>query len=333
MSRRLNIDKILIKRGTGAQNDAYTGMNGELTIDTDTHTLRVHDGVTAGGFKTKFDGDYNSLTNKPAIPADVSELTDTNGLLTQFSGDYADLTNTPAIPADVSDLTDTSGLLTPADLTGYATETYVDAVVGNIVIPADVSELTDTTNLLVHFSGDYADLTNKPALFSGDYADLTNKPALFSGSYNDLTDTPTASTYSDTDVATYLNGNINTHLIPDTNVAYDLGTAEKKFRDLYLSSATIHMGDQTISVSETGISFNGNALESTLDYNNLNNKPTLITSYNDLADKPVIPDYGDHASAGYVTGTNVTNMVTLTQAEYDAIGTPSATTVYIIVGD
>ena len=75
--------------------------------------------------------------------------------------------------------------------------------------------------------------------------------------------------------------------------------------------------------------------------------------------------WGDHASAGYATATSstafsnktgnisqwtndsnyvtsnttgitgadqVSNIVTLTQAEYDAIGTPSATTVYIIVG-
>ena len=33
-----------------------------------------------------------------------------------------------------------------------------------------------------------------------------------------------------------------------------------------------------------------------------------------------------------VSGTNVTDIVKLTQAEYDALGTPDASTVYIIVG-
>lgn len=37
------------------------------------------------------------------------------------------------------------------------------------------------------------------------------------------------------------------HLIPDTNEAYDLGSAEYKFRDLYLGSNTIHIGKKTIS--------------------------------------------------------------------------------------
>ncbi len=36
---------------------------------------------------------------------------------------------------------------------------------------------------------------------------------------------------------------LDTSIIPDTNDAYDLGSAEYKFRDLYLSEATIYMGD------------------------------------------------------------------------------------------
>lgn len=41
--------KLRPKRGTTAQNNAYTGALGEITIDTDKKTLVVHDGVTAGG--------------------------------------------------------------------------------------------------------------------------------------------------------------------------------------------------------------------------------------------------------------------------------------------
>lgn len=39
-----------IRRGTTAQNDNFTGLAGEVTMDTDTKTLRVHDGQTLGGF-------------------------------------------------------------------------------------------------------------------------------------------------------------------------------------------------------------------------------------------------------------------------------------------
>ena len=36
-------------RGTTAQNDAYTGSEGEITLDLDKKSIRLHDGVTAGG--------------------------------------------------------------------------------------------------------------------------------------------------------------------------------------------------------------------------------------------------------------------------------------------
>lgn len=39
------------RRGTTAENDAFTGAEGEITVDTEKHELRVHDGVTRGGFK------------------------------------------------------------------------------------------------------------------------------------------------------------------------------------------------------------------------------------------------------------------------------------------
>ena len=35
--------------GTKAENDAYVGLDGEISVDRDGHNLRVHDGVTAGG--------------------------------------------------------------------------------------------------------------------------------------------------------------------------------------------------------------------------------------------------------------------------------------------
>ena len=38
------------KRGNVTVNDTYTGANGEITVDTTNWNLRVHDGVTAGGY-------------------------------------------------------------------------------------------------------------------------------------------------------------------------------------------------------------------------------------------------------------------------------------------
>jgi len=41
---------IQLRRGTTAQHSAFTGLVGEITVDTDKDTIVVHDGVTAGGY-------------------------------------------------------------------------------------------------------------------------------------------------------------------------------------------------------------------------------------------------------------------------------------------
>jgi hypothetical protein len=53
--------------------------------------------------------------------------------------------------------------------------------------------------------------------------------------------------YSNADVTTFLNGNLDGHIIPDTNAAYDLGSAEYKIRHLYLSDNSLTMGDTLLN--------------------------------------------------------------------------------------
>lgn len=43
--------QLQFRRGTTAQNNSFTGVVGELSIDTDTENIRVHDGSQAGGFE------------------------------------------------------------------------------------------------------------------------------------------------------------------------------------------------------------------------------------------------------------------------------------------
>lgn len=41
--------QLQLRRGTTAENDVFTGAPGELTMDTDTNGIRIHDGNTVGG--------------------------------------------------------------------------------------------------------------------------------------------------------------------------------------------------------------------------------------------------------------------------------------------
>lgn len=77
------MSRFSIRRGTTAQNDGYTGYAGELTINTDTKTIRVHDGATLGGtelvttifnnFSPTNDADFNNQN-----VSDINNLTATN---------------------------------------------------------------------------------------------------------------------------------------------------------------------------------------------------------------------------------------------------------------
>ena len=67
---------VQFRRGTTAQNDAFTGSTGEISIDSTKDTIRIHDGSTAGGFEMinesgKGAGDditFESATsNKPVL--------------------------------------------------------------------------------------------------------------------------------------------------------------------------------------------------------------------------------------------------------------------------
>ena len=73
------------------------------------------------------------------------------------------------------------------------------------------------------------------------------------------------------DVASFLNGNLSGHIIPDTTETYDLGSATYRFRDLYLAGNTINLGGTQLQRTNAGkITWDGNDLQ---DYNNLSNGP------------------------------------------------------------
>ncbi len=55
---------VQFRRGNTTQNNAFTGAEGELTVDTTLDTIRVHDGSTAGGFELVQKAATQTLTNK-----------------------------------------------------------------------------------------------------------------------------------------------------------------------------------------------------------------------------------------------------------------------------
>lgn len=67
--------------------------------------------------------------------------------------------------------------------------------------------------------------------------------------------------YSDSNVSTYLNGNLDSHIIPDTNSTYDIGSAEYKIRHLFLSNNSLKFVDGSNTEFSLGVNATGNKLE------------------------------------------------------------------------
>jgi hypothetical protein len=71
--------QVQYRRGTAAQNDAFTGANGEITVNTTDSTLRVHNGSTAGGTAIVGVSAIQTLSNKTlASPTLTGNITAAN---------------------------------------------------------------------------------------------------------------------------------------------------------------------------------------------------------------------------------------------------------------
>ncbi|MBR5920188.1 MAG: fibrobacter succinogenes major paralogous domain-containing protein [Bacteroidales bacterium] len=227
-----------------------------------------------------FSGDYNDLTNTPAIPtvpANVSAFTNDAGYITgyaetdpQFNAwdkDYNDLINTPVIPTvptNVSAFTNDAGYIT------------VDSVPA---VPTNVSAFTNDAGYITG----YAETDPQFNAWDKDYNDLTNKPVLFDGDYNTLTNRPVIPAVP-TNVSAFTNdaGYITMDSIPaipsvPTNV-----------------SAFTNDAGYITGYTETDPQFN----TWDKDYNDLINRPVLFDGdYNTLTNKPIIPTVPTNVSA------------------------------------
>jgi len=89
-----------------------------------------------------------------------------------------------------------------------------------------------------------------------------------------------------------LAGTVKGDIIPDTNVAYDIGSATKRFKDLYLSGNTINLGGTALSITAGKLQVGGTDVGSTISFSELTNKPTTVAGYG----------ITDAASVGSVNG-------------------------------
>lgn len=259
----------------------------------------------------------------------VTSYNDLTDLPTLFDGAYASLTGKPSIPTDVSDLTDTGGLLSGGGGGGssYTLPIASNTVLGGIKIGAGLS--VNGAGLVTAFSGNYNDLTNTPTLFSGAYADLTGIPSIpadvsdltdttnlldhFSGSYNDLTDKPTIPTVPTT-ISSFTNdsGYITNYTVTQADVTAHqaaLTITESQISDLgnYELADTTILKNASIGVTvqayDANIVSDANYLHITVSSTSVSDGTNTFNKYDDTALSSRVTTI---ENAGYITGYTVT---------------------------
>ena len=86
-----------LRRGTTTQNNAFTGAEGEISIDTQKDTLIVHDGSTAGGHELARTTGTQTLTNKTISGGSNTLSAIANASLTNSSITVSDGSNTSPV--------------------------------------------------------------------------------------------------------------------------------------------------------------------------------------------------------------------------------------------
>jgi len=135
---------IQFRRGTTAQHSSFTGLVGEITVDTDLDTIRVHDGSTAGGTRL---AKYDEVV--AAATGDITSVVAGSGL----TGGAADGAATLAI-----DYEDLEGNLIPSVSNTYslgsASKVWKDVYVGPGSLYVNGQKVLEDNSGTIQFSAD-----------------------------------------------------------------------------------------------------------------------------------------------------------------------------------
>lgn len=119
--------KVLLLRGSTAQNDTYTGPAGEVTIDVTTKSLRVHDGSTAGGSLVSGSAQVQGMIDSVS---DRIDSTDADVLTVQ--GDISDIQSALGTKFDASQVGAAEGAASLDAGGKVPTNQLPDSIVGQV---------------------------------------------------------------------------------------------------------------------------------------------------------------------------------------------------------
>ena len=307
-------DKILkFKRGNTTKNNAYTGSDGELTVDRTKKTLVVHDGINAGGSPLATEESVNNVIQELENKVDINENITTQGNLFNGLDQLVKLDSSGKLPAiDGSQLTGVSsgslvnsgvsagtyksvtvnskGIITagtnPTTLSDYGitdadTSAQVTTKVNNAVSTAvsglvnSAPELLDTLDELANALGDDPNFATTVA--NNIATKVTKNADIVAG-------TGTKVTYD-------AKGLVTSSTTPTTLAGYSISDAYTKTEvnnslalkvdDSEIASVNLFRADKYLAAQNVAnMSYDGNGKLSKVQYNNSTDVDYEVLTYN-----------------------------------------------------
>ena len=263
--------------------DRYGPTVDGIALDGQYYSAHWQTRTQTGAFRAQGEGGSDVVTNPPyattylersyitidAVPSTIhfqpARMHIGGGHLALHGGDGI------AIGSTVSDISPPSwganGTRTPGTYTGV---TVLSGVVGThptftVVVAASDGSITSITaettgSAIYDYTG--ANTISDSQIGNGGAPDIQFSYTPGTGTQAKLTmigDTTLAVTTAGATVngnsvvtSNSISGTVTGHILPDTNIAYDLGSATHKFRDLYLDGSSLHLGSTILRDDGSG---------------------------------------------------------------------------------
>ena len=106
-------------------------------------------------------------------------------------------------------------------------------------------------------------------------------------------------------------GTIGGHLVPSTNIVHDLGSSSLRWRDLYLSGNTIHLGEKQLSLTGDVFQMEKISITSSIDASSITSASLLVSGGAGISGKLRVGGTS-HLTSIEATSSTITNMISST---------------------